>query len=459
MNGLPCNIEAEQAVLGALMVDNSLADNIAGLVVEADFFDPVHRDIFGAIARRIEAVSLASPVTLRDDLKDHAGLADLGGPAYLTKLAGAAISARAIRDYARAVSATSKRRSLIAIADDMRARAMAEADPVEAMEEAEGRLYQLAEGETDKREPVSIATATAEAMATATAAYQRGGGLSGMSTSLEDLDRKLGGLKRSQLVILAGRPGSGKTAMAMNIAHRAAKRGSKIMVYSAEMPREDLAKRMLSDAASVQTADMDNGSLSEEKMRELVMEARAQADLPLIVDDTPSLSIAQLCARARRVKRTKGLELLVVDYIGLMRGTSKTAGSRVLEIGEITMGLKNLAKELDIPVLALSQLSRRVEEREDKRPQLSDLRESGSIEQDADVVMFVYRDEYYVERARPSEANIEKTLEWAARMEQVKGKAEVIIGKQRHGSTGGVELAFEGEYTRFGNLARNDCGY
>jgi replicative DNA helicase len=468
---LPHNIEAEQQLLGAILTNNDLYDRVSNVVQAEHFFDPVHARIFEICAARIQQNRPATPVTLKTYLERDEGLAELGGPAYLARLAGQAIASFAARDYAQIVYDLAIRRSLMALGreiSDKAARVDVASEPKEQIVEAETALYQLAgEGRTETGFQ-SFLRAVTDAVHVANAAYQREGGLAGLATGLADLDRKLGGLHQSDLLILAGRPSMGKTSLATNIAFniaRAYRKGVKpdgaegalsggvVGFYSLEMSAEQLAARVLSEAAEVPSEKIRRGDMSEEEFRRFVEAAKALESCPLYIDDTPALPIGQLAARARRLKRTHGLDALFVDYLQLVRpGSAKD--SRVNEVSEITQGLKAIAKELDIPVVALSQLSRQVEAREDKRPQLSDLRESGSIEQDADVVMFVYRHEYYVEREKPADDNLEKIAEWQQRMERAHGKAEVIIGKQRHGPIGTVELSFEGQFTRFGNLVQ-----
>jgi replicative DNA helicase len=472
---LPHNVEAEQQLLGAILTSNEIYDRIAAIVKPEHFFDPVHRRIFEVAIARIQKNALASPVTLKPFVQDDPGLAELGGPAYLVRLAGAAISAFAARDYAQMIHDLAVRRELIALGRDITARAArAEADeePRDQIVAAEQRLYELAESGTAQRGFQSFLRAATDAVHMANAAYQRDGGLAGLSTGLVDLDRKLGGLHPSDLLILAGRPSMGKTSLATNIAfniargHRRGLRpdgsegsveGGVVGFFSLEMSAEQLAARILSEAAEVPSEQIRRGDMTEAEFRRFVEAAKALEACPLYIDDTPALPISQVAARARRLKRTHGLDVLVVDYLQLLRGSSARE-NRVVEVSEITQGLKAIAKELNIPVLALSQLSRQVEQRDDKRPQLSDLRESGSIEQDADVVMFVFREEYYREREKPSEDNTEAILKWQDAMARVHGKAEVIIGKQRHGPIGTVELSFEARFTRFGNLARDRDG-
>lgn len=472
LEALPHNIEAEQQLLGAILINNDVFDRISSLVKAEHFYEPVHARIFEVASARIVKNALASPVTLKAFLEEDAGLKELGGPAYLVRLAGAAISAFAARDYAQMIYDLAVRRELIALGRDIAARAAKvdiASEPKEQIVEAEQRLYKLGEQGTAEKGFQSFLKAVTDAVNVANAAYQRDGGLAGVSTGLIDLDKKLGGLHRSDLLILAGRPSMGKTSLATNIAFNVAKaykrgrlhdgsegavNGGVVGFYSLEMSAEQLAARILSEASEVPSEQIRRGDMTEGEFRRFVEAAKALEACPLYIDDTPALPISQLAARARRLKRTHGLDVLVIDYLQLVKGTGRGEANRVQEVSEITQGLKAIAKELDIPVIALSQLSRQVENREDKRPQLSDLRESGSIEQDADVVMFVYRDEYYREREKPGDDNLEAMAKWQEAMERVHGKAEVIIGKQRHGPIGTVELSFEGRFTRFGNLVK-----
>ncbi len=467
---LPHNIEAEQQLLGAILTNNDIYDRISSVVKPEHFFDPVHQRIFEISAARIQKNALASPVTLKAFLDDDAGLKELGGPAYLVRLAGAAISAYAARDYAQMIYDLAVRRELIQLGRDIAAQAAkveVASEPKDQIIEAEQRLYKLGEQGVAERGFKSFLNAVTQAVHMANAAYQRDGGLAGISTGLIDMDKKLGGLHPSDLLILAGRPSMGKTSLATNIAFNIAKvhkrgrhpdgtegsvEGGVVGFFSLEMSAEQLAARILSEAAEVPSEQIRRGDMTEVEFRRFVEAAKALEACPLYIDDTPALPISQVAARARRLKRTQGLDVLIIDYLQLLKGSSKD--NRVQEVSEITQGLKAIAKELNIPVIALSQLSRAVESRDDKRPQLSDLRESGSIEQDADVVMFVFREEYYREREKPGDHELEKMAQWQALMESVHGKAEVIIGKQRHGPIGTVELSFEGRFTRFGNLAR-----
>jgi replicative DNA helicase len=469
---LPHNIEAEQQLLGAILTNNDVFDRISALVKGEHFYEPTHQRIFDLAAARIQKNALASPVTLKAFLEDDPGLKDLGGPAYLARLAGAAISAYAARDYAQTIYDLAVRRSLIDLGREIAARAAKvdiDLEPKEQIVEAEQALYKLGEQGHAERGFQSFLKAVTDAVNVANAAYQRDGGLAGLATGLADLDKKLGGLHPSDLLILAGRPSMGKTSLATNIAFHIAKsyrrgkrpdgtegavEGGVVGFFSLEMSAEQLAARVLSEAAEVPSEQIRRGDMTEAEFRRFVEAAKDLEACPLYIDDTPALPIAQVAARARRLKRTHGLDVLFVDYLQLLRGSAKGPDNRVQEVSEITQGLKAIAKELNIPVVALSQLSRQVENRDDKRPQLSDLRESGSIEQDADVVMFVFREEYYREREKPGDHDLEAMAKWQAVMEQVHGKAEVIIGKQRHGPIGNVELAFEGRFTRFSNLAK-----
>ena len=469
--GLPHSIEAEQQLLGAILTNNDLFERVAPILGAEHFYDPVHARIFETASARIAKNNLASPVTLKAFLEDDAGLAELGGPAYLVRLAGAAISSFAVRDYAEMIYDMAIRRELIMVGNEIAAKAArvdVDSEPKEQIIEAEQKLYALAEQGQTEQGFQSFLTAVTDAVKVANAAYQREGGLAGVSTGLVDMDKKLGGLHRSDLLILAGRPSMGKTSLATNVAFNIARAykkgltssgeegaidGGVVGFFSLEMSAEQLATRILSEVAEIPSNQIRRGDFTESEFRRIVDAAKELEAAPLFIDDTPALPISQLAARARRLKRTHGLDVLFIDYLQLVRGTGRSE-NRVNEISEITMGLKAIAKELDIPVIALSQLSRQVENREDKRPQLSDLRESGSIEQDADVVMFVFREEYYKEREKPGDHELDKMGIWQEEMERLHGKAEVVIGKQRHGPIGTVELSFEGQFTRFGNLIK-----
>lgn len=471
----PHNIEAEQALLGALLLNNEIFDRIAAIIEPHHFYDPVHGRIWETAARRIQKNALASPVTLKPFLADDEGLAELGGTDYLARLAGAAISIIAAKDYAQTIRDLAMRRDLIRIGEEIQGRAAdftEDTEPPEQITEAEQSLYSLAEKGKYDGGFVNFSKAATDAVNIVNAAYQRGGGLGGVSSGLTELDYKLGGLRPSDLLILAGRPSMGKTALATNIAFNIAKKhkrgvkpdgtegtvdGGVVGFFSLEMSSEQLANRILSAESRIKSHELLQGKLSEEQMHSFIQVARDLEHIPLYIDDTPALPISGLAARARRLKRQFGLDVLVIDYLQLLRPASNKDQGRVNEVSEITQGLKAIAKELEIPVIALSQLSRQVESRDDKRPQLSDLRESGSIEQDADVVMFVFRESYYHDRMKPSEDD-DKFPEWQQRAERMHGRAEVIIGKQRHGPIGTVDLHFEDSFTKFSDPVRERYG-
>lgn len=468
---MPHSIEAEQQLLGAILTNNDVYDRVASIIKAEHFYEPVHARIFEVAAARIAKNNLASPVTLSSFLQDDLGLQELGGSAYLARLAGAAIAGFAVRDYAQMIYDLAIRRELIALGQDIAAKAKTisvDQEPKEQIIQAEQALYKLGEEGNSDSGFQSFLKAVTAAVDVANNAYQREGGLAGISTGLIDMDKKLGGLHKSDLLILAGRPSMGKTSLATNIAYNIAKaykrglradgtegpiEGGVVGFYSLEMSAEQLAARILSEAAEIPSEQIRKGDMTEAEFRRFVEAAKRLESCPLYIDDTPALPISQLAARARRLKRTHGLDVLIIDYLQLVRpATAKD--SRVNEVSEITQGMKAIAKELDIPVIALSQLSRQVENRDDKRPQLSDLRESGSIEQDADVVMFVFREEYYKEREKPGDHDMDKMVIWQEEMDRLHGRAEVIIGKQRHGPIGTVDLSFEGKFTRFGNIIK-----
>jgi replicative DNA helicase len=468
----PHNIEAEQALLGAILVNNEAFDRVSDFLKPEHFSEELHRRIYEVTSQLIRAGKIASPVTLKTFLGDH----DLGGitmPQYLARLASEATAIINTEDYGRTVYDLALRRSLIGIGEDIVNIAYdspVDASPRQQIEEAERRLYEIAEQGRYDGGFQSFSTALTNAIDMAAKAYERDGKLSGVSTGLIELDRKLGGLQSSDLVIVAGRPGMGKTALATNIAFniarayeyrvkpdgsREALNGGIVGFFSLEMAAEQLATRIIAEQSGVASYKIRRGDIHDSEFHAISEAAREMQSIPFFIDQTGGISIAQLVARARRLKRQRGLDVLVVDYLQLLSGSKSRGDNRVQELTEITTGLKALAKELNVPVVALSQLSRQVESRDDKRPQLSDLRESGSIEQDADVVLFVYREEYYLKNKEPR-TGTDEHLTWMAEMERAHGKAEVIIGKSRHGPTGTVELSFEAELTRFGNLANED---
>ena len=470
----PQNIEAEQALLGAILVNNEAFYRVSDFLEPNHFFEPVHRRIYQVAGELIRANKIANPVTIKTFLPADLAIGDITLNQYLARLAAEATTIINAEDYGRSVYDLALRRALIGIGEDMvnvAYDAPVEMSPKEQIEEAEKRLYEVAEkGQFDGGfQPFDTALLTAIDMASA--AYKRDGHLSGLATGLADLDRQMGGLQASDLVILAGRPGMGKSALATNIGFNIAKgwrgevqpdgttttvNGGIVGFFSLEMSSEQLATRIIAEQSAVPSSDIRRGRITEDQFAAIVEAAREMNRIPFYLDQTGGLTIGQLSARARRLKRQRGLDLLIIDYIQLLQGSSKRGNeNRVQEVTEITNQLKALAKELSVPILALSQLSRQVENRDDKRPQLSDLRESGSIEQDADVVMFVYREEYYLKNKEPKPGTIEYET-WQNEMSQVHGVAEVIIGKQRHGPTGTVRLWFEDRLTRFSNLARED---
>ena len=468
----PHNVEAEQALLGAILVNNDAFDRVSDFLQPAHFSEEVHRRVYEVAASLIRAGKIATPITLKTFLGEH----DLGGitlPQYLARLAAEATTVINAGDYGRVIYDLALRRSLITIGEEVvnvAYDAPVDHPPRAQIEEAERRLYEIAESGRYDGGFQRFSDALTTAIDVAAKAYERDGKLSGISTGMSDLDRSLGGLQSSDLVIVAGRPGMGKTSLATNIAFNIAKayqfevrpdgshattNGGIVGFFSLEMSAEQLATRIIAEQSGVASYRIRRGDITDEDFHLITDAARQMQTVPFYIDQTGGISIAQLTARARRLKRQRGLDLLVVDYLQLL-SSSKRSDNRVQELTEITTGLKALAKELAVPVMALSQLSRQVESREDKRPQLSDLRESGSIEQDADVVMFVYREEYYLKNKQPREGTEEFTA-WLADIERAHGKAEVIIGKQRHGPTGTVELQFDAEVTRFSNLAREDA--
>jgi replicative DNA helicase len=470
----PHNIEAEQALLGAILVNNEAMDRVSAFLDMTHFYDPLHAQIFEVAGKLIQAGKQATPVTLRTFFETAERIDEnLTVPQYLGRLAASATTIINAADYGRTIYDLATRRALIMIGEEMVTTAYdspVDFPPETQIQEAEGRLYELAESGKYGQGFQTFGHALTDAIHMANAAFQRDGHLSGVSTGLSDLDNKMGGLQASDLIVLAGRPSMGKTALATNIAYNIAKKyetekqadgtlkvvnGGVVGFFSLEMSAEQLATRILSEQAEISSEKIRRGMITEEEFRRLVAVSQEMSRIPLYIDQTGGITIAQLAARARKLKRQHGLGLLVVDYLQLLSGSSRNSNSnRVQEITEITTGLKALAKEMGCPIMALSQLSRQVEQREDKRPQLSDLRESGSIEQDADVVMFVFREEYYVERTKPAEGTAE-FQDWMTKMQMVTGKAEVIIGKQRHGPVGSVQLSFEPNLTRFGNLARD----
>jgi replicative DNA helicase len=469
----PHNIEAEQSLLGAILVNNEAFDRVSNFLEPKHFFEPLHQQIFETAASLIRLGKIASPVTLKTFLPADLDLGGMTIAQYLARLAAEATTIINAQDYGRTIYDLSQRRDLIRIGEDMvnvAYDAPVDFSPRSQIEDAERRLYELAESGRYEGGFLRFSQALTSAVNLASEAYRRDGSLSGLSCGLRDMDFKLGGLQASDLIILAGRPAMGKTALATNIAYNVArayqpgeieadgslqkpKDGGIVGFFSLEMSSEQLATRILAERTGISSSHIRRGQITESEFDRIAAHSREMESLPFFVDETGGISIAQLTARARRLKRQKGLDLLIIDYIQLLTGSGKRSDNRVQEITEITTSLKALAKELNIPIIALSQLSRQVESRDDKRPQLADLRESGSIEQDADVVLFVYREEYYLQNKQPKPGTPEHE-KWQMEIDLVHGKAEVIIGKQRHGPTGTVELHFDASVTRFSDLDR-----
>ena len=458
---LPCNIEAEQAIIGSVLVSNDIYDEISNIVDSQKFFDPIHVKIYTTIETLISKGLLANPITLKNYFENSEGLKELGGQEYLIKITKFSTSSKQAIDYANIVHEMHVRRELIKISenvlDEARNNEEVSVSGEEMIQNAEKSLFDLAERGHFNRSFLRFESALKQTIEMARNAYQNEEGIVGIPTGLTELDSRLGGLHKQDLIIIAGRPSMGKTALATNIAFHAAKniekKGTKSTVafFSLEMSSEQLSTRILSEQSKIRSNDIRRGKVSEKEFEQFIETSKNIFNLPLYIDETPAITVSAISNRSRRIKRLYGLDLIVVDYIQLMRSGNKKNEGRVQEISEITQSLKALAKELNVPVLALSQLSRAVEQRDDKKPQLADLRESGSIEQDADVVMFVYREAYYLERKEPTLGSIEHA-EWQQKMDEISRMADIMIGKQRHGPTGNVKVEFEAQYTKFKDL-------
>jgi replicative DNA helicase len=468
---LPQNVQAEAALLGALMIDNRLVEDVQ-LKLRADhFFEPLHGRIYEAVLRMTDANRVANPVTLRPLFDSDEAMKEVGGPAYLAQLTGSGAAVIGARDFAQQIYDLALLRALIGVGRDLVEGALdtsEEVAPLAQIERAETELYKVAEEGGAEGKAKSFSEATKEALEMAERALNSGGHLSGLTTGLESLNAKIGGLHKSDLIIIAGRPGMGKSALGTNIGFAAAQRllrdqedgiepgksaGAAVALFSLEMSADQLATRILAEESGISSENLRMGKISQQEFRHLARAAAELQSLPLYIDDTPGLTIAALRTRARRLKRQKGVGMVIVDYLQLLQGSGRNANdNRVNEISEISRGLKQLAKELDLPVIGLSQLSRAVEQREDKRPQLSDLRESGSIEQDADIVLFIYREDYYLAAKQPPDDHPDAPA-WKEEMERAWGRAEVIVAKQRHGSTGKIQLRFDSRITKFSDAA------
>jgi len=467
----PNNIDAEHALLGAILVNNEALDRVSNFLQPRHFSEPLHGRIYENAAKLIRSGKRATPITLKTYFENEVPVGELTVPQYLGRLAANATTIINAEDYGRTIYDLAQRRQLIEIGEAMVNTAYdspIDAPPAVQIEDTEQKLFELAESGKYGSGFEPFTSALTDAIDMAANAYRRDGGLSGLATGFSDLDRRMGGLQPSDLIILAGRPSMGKTALATNIAYHVAQSyrrdpdsdvaldGAVVGFFSLEMSAEQLATRIISEQSEIPSEKIRRGRIDSNEFDRIVEISQQLQFLPLYIDQTGGITVAQLAARARRLKRQRDIGLIVVDYLQLLSGSSKRAAEgRVQEVSEITTALKTLAKELHIPVLALSQLSRQVEQREDKRPQLADLRESGSIEQDADVVLFVFREEYYLERREPN-LNTDDHAKWRSQMNAVTGQAEVIIGKQRHGPTGTVKLQFTPEFTRFGNLAAEE---
>jgi replicative DNA helicase len=475
LRALPANIEAEAAFIGAVLIDNRVIEELPVALRPEHFFEPVHQRLFERILTLLDRNAVVTPITLKPYFEADEALKELGGLAYLARLTADGQGLLAPREIAQQIYDLALLRELVSVGRGLVESALDTSEsvaPMEQIEHAEAALYAVAEGASNGNEAQSFRAATNSALSMIETALNSGGHVSGKTTGLTSINEKIGGLHDSDLIIVAGRPGMGKSSLATNIAFNCADRllrdradgidksvGAGVALFSLEMSADQLATRILAEQAGISSEALRMGKISRSDFQQLSFASQRLAELPLYIDDTPALTIAALRTRARRLKRRHDIGLLIVDYLQLLHGTGRQE-NRVNEISEISRGLKSLAKELNLPVIALSQLSRAVESRDDKRPMLSDLRESGSIEQDADMVWFIYREDYYVaakEPKRPVESDDAKTHEahaaWAAEMERVYGLAELIVAKQRHGATGKVRLRFEPKITKFSDLA------
>ena len=458
---LPNNIEAEQSIIGSILLSNEIFDDINLHLKAKNFYDPMHQKIFSAIEKLIYSGMLANPITLKNYFENEKD--ELNVPDYLVKITKFSTSSRQAIEYSKLIYDLFVKRELIKISENIIDTAKLndlDHDGQTIIENFEKSLFDLAEKGSFSSSLVKFDEAMKMTIEMASSAYKNEEGIVGVPSGLTDLDDRLGGMHKSDLIIIAGRPSMGKTALATNIAFNAAKkiqedgRKSSVAFFSLEMSSEQLSTRILAEQSRIKSNDIRRGRISEEQFDKFIETSKNISELPLYIDETPAISIAAMSNRARRIKRLFGLDLIVVDYIQLMQGTTFNKDGRVQEISQITQGLKAVAKELSVPVLALSQLSRAVEQRDNHKPQLSDLRESGSIEQDADVVMFVYREAYYLERKEPRPATVEHA-EWQAKMSEVSNLAEIMISKQRHGPTGNIMLEFEAMFTKFKDLQNN----
>ena len=471
-NQMPQNVEAEQSLIGSILFDNKVLEDLPTNFSTRHFFDPLHASIFEACISLIDNGRLADPLTLKNYLKDDELQRDIDVEKYLFDLREGVLSLSKSKFYAEEIRSCYVRRSLIRIGDELIDQSInpkIEITPDQEISKTEEKLYNLAEKDQISSGPLDFKSVLTSATNQINEAYNRKGKLSGIDTGFSGLNRQLGGLNKSDLVVLAGRPAMGKTALATNIGFNAAKsskldKNESILIFSLEMSSEQLAQRILAEQATIDSHKLRSGDINDKEFSKLVATQNDIFNLPFFIDDTPAISVGQIASRARRLKRTNGLGLIIIDYIQLIQGSKASElQGRVQEVSNITRGLKSLAKELNVPILALSQLSRAVEQREEKRPILADLRESGSIEQDADVVMFVYREEYYLDKSEPSQKDNEnqetfneRFIKWQDKRKSAEGKAEIIISKQRHGPTGIVQVQFEAKFTRFMDLVQDN---
>ena len=481
---LPANVEAEAAFLGAALIDNRVIEELSTPLRADHFFEPAHARIYDRILQLLDRKAVVTPVTLKPYFEADETLKELGGAAYLARLTADGQGLLAPRELAEQIYDLALLRELVSVGRTLVSDALDTSESVEPLEQvarAEAALYRVAEGASVGNEAEPFRKSSLAAITQIEKALNSGGHISGRTTGLDDLNAKIGGLHDSDLIILAGRPAMGKTSLVTNIAFNCAERylrdmadgidpkksiGAPVAFFSLEMSADQLATRILAEQAEISSERLRMGKISREDFQRISFASQRLSELPLYIDDTPALSIAALRTRARRLKRKHDIGLIVIDYLQLLQGSGRANDNRVNEISEISRGLKTLAKELEVPVIALSQLSRAVESREDNRPQLADLRESGSIEQDADMVWFIFREEYYHNAAKPDEPSemsapdaIAKYDAWMQRHLEVVNKATVIIAKQRHGSTGNVYLHFQSEFTKFGNLASDSRGF
>ena len=473
------NIEAEIALIGCILWDNRNYEKVSDFLNEDHFVDETNKIIFSTIKNLLEKNVLVSPITLKNYLPDDNN--NYNKLNYLNQLKDSAPSTQNTYNYAKIIYDLYIKRNLVGVAHNIIQTTGSENNILaeDLIENAENDLYNLSQSGNTDRSFINFGNALQGAVDIISEAYKREGKIAGVPTGFKDLDTKLGGLHKSDLIIIAGRPSMGKTALGTNIAFNCAYKyqeekdefenkkiidGGKVAFFSLEMSSEQLATRILAERTKISGDKMRKAELNKDDFNKIAKSSAELENLNLIIDDNPVLTIPILRARARRLKRLHDINLIIIDYLQLMSSSSNNRNDgRVQEISEITRGLKSIAKELNIPIIALSQLSRQVEQREDKRPQLSDLRESGTIEQDSDVVMFIYRESYYLERLEPIRKSEEDDLKYNERVSRWQqltndnyNKAEIIIAKQRHGPIGSIKMHFDANYTKFSDLTTKD---